>query len=113
MSIFRGDGDVKIVNPWSVDENFEYLNMDESRYLGQVHDAFQGFDCDIVGVSAGFDTYLEDWGGLLKIEDYRKIGKAVREGAEEMCGGRRFAVLEGGYHPDLVWCVKSFVEGFE
>ncbi len=112
VSIFRGDGDVKIVNPWSVDENFEYLNMDESRYLGQVEDAFQGFDCDIVGVSAGFDTYLEDWGGLLKIEDYEKIGKAIRKGAEEMCGGRRFAVLEGGYHPDLRFCAKSFVEGF-
>ena len=111
VSIFRGDSDVKIVNPWSVDENFEYLNMDGSRYLGQVEDAFQGFDCDIVGVSTGFDTYLEDWGGLLKREDYRKIGKAIRVGAER-CGGRRFAVLEGGYHPDLRWCVKSFVEGF-
>jgi acetoin utilization deacetylase AcuC-like enzyme len=112
VTIFRGDPDVKIVNPWSVDENFEYLDMDESRYLGQVEDAFQGFDCDIVGVSAGFDTYLEDWGGLLKIEDYRKIGKAVREGAEK-CGGRRFAVLEGGYHPDLKYCIKSFIVGFE
>jgi acetoin utilization deacetylase AcuC-like enzyme len=112
VSIFRGDSNVKIVNPWSVDENFEYLNMDESRYLGQVEDAFQGFDSDIVGVSAGFDTYLEDWGGLLKKEDYRKIGQAIREGAEEMCEARRFAVLEGGYHPDLRWCVKSFVEGF-
>jgi hypothetical protein len=33
-----------------------------------------------VGVSAGFDTYLEDRGGRLKIEDYQKIGKAIREG---------------------------------
>jgi acetoin utilization deacetylase AcuC-like enzyme len=32
VSIFRGDSNVKIVNPWSVDENFKYLNMDESRY---------------------------------------------------------------------------------
>jgi len=32
VSIFRGDSDVKIVNPWSVDENFEYLDMDESCY---------------------------------------------------------------------------------
>jgi acetoin utilization deacetylase AcuC-like enzyme len=111
VSIFRGDCNVLIVNPWSVDENFEYLNMDQSRYLSQVVGAFQGFDCDIVGVSAGFDTYLEDWGALLKIEDYRKIGDAVREGAE-ICGGRRFAVLEGGYHPDLKWCIKSFLEGF-
>jgi acetoin utilization deacetylase AcuC-like enzyme len=42
-----------------------------------VEDVFQGFDCDIAGVSAGFDTYLEDWSGLVKDEDYRKIGKAV------------------------------------
>ena len=112
VSIFRGDSNVKIVNPWSVDENFEYLNMDESRYLSQVEDAFLNFDYDIVGVSAGFDTYLEDWGKLLKIEDYRMIGKAIREGAER-CGGHRFAVLEGGYHPDLKWCIKSFIEGFE
>jgi len=112
VSIFRGDSNVKIVNPWSVDENFEYLNMDESRYLVQVEEAFLDFDYDIVGVSAGFDTYLEDWGGLLKIEDYRKIGKAIREG-EEKYGGRRFAVLEGGYHPDLRYCIKSFIEGFK
>lgn len=112
VSIFRGDVNVKIVNPWSVDESFEYLNMDESCYLMQVEGAFQGFDYDIVGVSAGFDTYLEDWGRLLKREDYRKIGEAIREGAER-CDGRRFAVLEGGYHPDLKYCIKSFVEGFE
>jgi acetoin utilization deacetylase AcuC-like enzyme len=112
VSIFRGDSDLKIVNPWSVDENFEYLNMDESRYLSQVEGAFQGFDYDIVGVSAGFDTYLEDWGKLLKMEDYRKIGKAIREGAER-CGGRRFAVLQGGYHSDLRYCIKSFVKVFE
>ena len=111
-SIFRGDTNVKIINPWSVDENFEYLNMDESRYLSQVEDAFQDFDCDIVGVSAGFDTYLEDWGGLLKMDDYRKIGKAIRKGAEK-CGGCRFAVLEGGYHPDLRLCIKNFIEGFD
>ncbi|HNX09901.1 MAG TPA: histone deacetylase family protein [Methanothrix sp.] len=112
VSIFRGDPNVKIVNPWSVDECFEYLNMDGSRYLQQVEDAFIGFEPDIVGVSAGFDTYLEDWGGLLKIEDYRTIGEAIRKGAEGACCGRRFAVLEGGYHQDLPQCVKGFVEGF-
>jgi hypothetical protein len=57
-------------------------------------------------------AYLEDWGGLLKREDYREIGKAIREGSEEECMGRRFALLEGGYHPDLGWCIKSFIEGF-
>jgi len=112
VSIFRGDDKVKIVNPWSVDDNFEYLSMDASSYLRQVEEAFLGFDCDIVGVSAGFDTYIDDWGGLLRIEDYREIGRIIREGSEK-CGGCRFAMLEGGYHPDLRYCVRSFVDGFK
>jgi acetoin utilization deacetylase AcuC-like enzyme len=111
VSIFRGDKNVKIVNPWSVDENFEYLNMDASGYLKQVEGAFQGFDYDIVGVSAGFDTYIEDWGGLLRTEDYREIGRIMRRGSKR-CGGRRFAVLEGGYHADLRHNIASFIDGF-
>ncbi len=111
VSIFRGDGNVKIVNPWSVDIDFEYLNMDASGYLKQVENAFQGFDFDIVGVSAGFDTYVEDWGGLLRTEDYREIGRIIRLGSMR-CGGKRFAVLEGGYHQDLRHNVVSFIEGF-
>ncbi|NPV61963.1 MAG: histone deacetylase family protein [Methanotrichaceae archaeon] len=111
VSIFQGGDKVKIVNPWSVDGNFDYLSMDQSAYMQQVEDAFLGFDYDIVGVSAGFDTYIEDWGGLLQIEDYREIGRIIHEGSKR-CGGRRFALLEGGYHPNLRCCVKSFVEGF-
>ncbi len=112
VSIFRGDKNVKIVNPWSVDANFEYLNMKGDGYLKQVKDAFNDFEYDIVGVSAGFDTYVEDWGGLLRIEEYEEIGSRIRKGAEA-CGGRRFAVLEGGYHPDLKYIIKSFIRGFE
>ena len=112
VSIFRGDKNVKIVNPWSADANFEYLDMDGNRYLKQVKDAFNDFECDIVGVSAGFDTYVEDWGGLLRTEDYEEIGRVIRKGAET-CDGRRFAVLEGGYHPDLKYIIKSFIRGFE
>ena len=57
---------------------------------------------DIIGVSAGFDTYSKDWGGLLLTEDYQQIGAWVREAARRDCQGRRFALLEGGYYlPDL------------
>lgn len=112
VSIFRGDENVKIVNPGAVDLEFNYLQLDSSGYLRQVNDAFQGFDYDIVGVSAGFDTYFEDWGELLRLEDYLEIGRIVREGSKK-CGGRRFAILEGGYHPDLQYCIKSFIKGFE
>lgn len=112
VSIFRGDKNVKIVNPGAVDLNFDYLRLDSSGYLRQVEETFIGFEYDIVGVSAGFDTYIEDWGGLLRVEDYQEIGRIIRKGSE-LCEGRRFAVLEGGYHPDLRHCIKSFVKGFE
>lgn len=112
VCIFRGDKNVKIVNPWSVDANFEYLNMKEDSYLKQVKDAFSDFEYDIVGVSAGFDTYLEDWGGLLSTENYEEIGRIIRKGSEG-CGGRRFAILEGGYHPDLRYIIESFILGYE
>lgn len=112
VSIFRGDNNVKIVNPGSVDLDFSYLSLDSSAYIQQVEDAFSGFDYDIVGVSAGFDTYIEDWGGLLSTEDYEEIGHVIREGSMK-CQGKRFAVLEGGYHPDLRYNIKSFIKGFE
>lgn len=112
VGIFRGDKNVKIANPWSVDTNFEYLNMNGHDYLKQVKNAFNDFECDIVGVSAGFDTYMGDWGGLLRIEEYEEIGSIIRKGSEA-CGGRRFAVLEGGYHQDLRYNIKSFINGFE
>ena len=114
VSIFRGDLNVKIVNPGSIDLDCDYLSLDSSGYMQQIEDSFRGFDFDVVGVSAGFDTYLEDWGGMLSISDYREIGRMIREGSErsKRCSGRRFAILEGGYHPDLKYCVKSFVKGF-
>ncbi len=69
-------------------------------------------DYSILAVSAGFDRHIEDWGGLLNTDDYRTIGKLVRETAESNCRGRRFAVLEGGYnHNVLGRNVGAFVEG--
>ncbi len=112
VSIFRGDHDVKIVNPGSVDANFDYLSMDSRGYLKQIEAALQGFEYDIVGVSAGFDTYVEDWGGLLTNEEYGEIGRVIAE-ASERCDGRRFAVLEGGYHPNLKYNIKSFINEFD
>lgn len=110
-SIFRGDHDVRIVNPGSVDINFDYLSMDAGGYLKQIEAALGSHDYDIIGVSAGFDTYIEDWGGLLETEDYEIIGNMIKEGSQK-CWGRRFAILEGGYHADLAFNIKSFIKGF-
>jgi len=111
VSIFRGDRDVKIVNPGAVDLGFDYLDIDQSGYVEQVRLAMQSQDYDIVGISAGFDGYVEDWGGLLRTEDYGVIGRIVREESYR-CQGRRFAILEGGYHPHLRYNIKGFLDGF-
>ncbi len=68
---------------------------------------------DILAVSAGFDRGKFDWGGQLEIEDYKSIGRMLKDASERLCGGRRFAVLEGGYnHSVLGKNVRSFIDGF-
>jgi len=68
----------------------------------------------IIAVSAGFDRHELDWGGMLKTEDYRRIGEVVRGYAEKNTGGRYFAALEGGYnHNVLGTSVKAFLKGME
>lgn len=67
---------------------------------------------DIIAISAGFDRHQEDWGGLLKTEDYFTIGQWAKEASLERCRGRRFGVLEGGYnHSVLGRNVRSFLQG--
>jgi len=68
---------------------------------------------EIIAISAGFDRHQEDWGGLLKTDDYFTIGKWAKEFSLKRCQGRRFGVLEGGYnHSVLGRNVKSFLQGF-
>jgi acetoin utilization deacetylase AcuC-like enzyme len=69
-------------------------------------------ELDVLAVSAGFDTYVRDWGGILDTEDYLAIGATIRNAARRLCQGRCFAVLEGGYYlPDLGKNVLAFCEG--
>ena len=67
---------------------------------------------DIIAVSAGFDRHVDDWGGLLTTEDYQTIGKLVKEFSEQVCQGRRYGVLEGGYNHDVLGRnVRAFLDG--
>jgi acetoin utilization deacetylase AcuC-like enzyme len=98
-------------------ENVMFLNMtcqERQTYLAELKESLEkakGYD--IIGVSAGFDTYEKDWGRSLKTEDYESIGSMIKEAAK-VCKGRRFALLEGGYYiADLGKNVRSFVEGLE
>ncbi len=86
---------------------------DRGRQLEELSDYLDTRkDYDILAVSAGFDRHVADWGGTLTTEDYREIGRMIKEAAERICGGRRYAVLEGGYnHQVLGKNVKAFLEG--
>jgi len=48
----------------------------------------------------------------LRTEDYTSIGRMVGEYAESVCGGKRYAVLEGGYSLEVLGKnVKSLLVG--
>jgi acetoin utilization deacetylase AcuC-like enzyme len=68
------------------------------------------FDPDVLAVSAGFDAYREDpLGGLeLKQTTYEEIGKCLKG-----LNKPTFAVLEGGYSPDLKRCIDHFLGGID
>jgi len=104
-NIFQGVSEVTYFHPeaWN-----RQAFLDEiSRFL-----ALRKDKVDIVAVSAGFDRHEQDWGGMLKTEDYLTIGKMIKEFAEKACNGERYAVLEGGYnHSVLGKNVKAFLEG--
>ncbi|MDH5447667.1 MAG: histone deacetylase family protein [Candidatus Bathyarchaeota archaeon] len=90
-------------------------SVDRESFLSDLECFFASQkDSGIVAVSAGFDRHELDWGGLLRTEDYATIGKTAREYADEKCGGRVFAVLEGGYnHSVLGKNVKALLLGLE
>lgn len=106
-NIFQGVSEVKYFHPdaWN-----RQAFLDEiSRFFTSKKDMV-----DVVAVSAGFDRHEQDWGGMLKIEDYFTIGKTIKGFAEKACSGKRYAVLEGGYnHSVLGKNVRSLIEGLK
>ncbi len=66
------------------------------------------FKPDVVGVSAGFDGYIEDrlLGLEYTLEGYKQVGRRLAQSFDHV-----FAVLEGGYHLDNLKCTEHFIEG--
>ncbi len=105
-NIFLGNSAVRVVNV-SANTRSAYLNS-LARALSKAG------NFDLLAVSAGFDTYVHDWGGTLITEDYQAIGNMLRTVAQQACRSRCFAVLEGGYYlPDLGENVLAFCEGLD
>lgn len=104
-----GDG---TANTFADDPSVEYFHMPDGD-VNSIDDFLRKREYDIIAVSAGFDRHKDDWGGILETDDYREIGKIMKENSEK-CDGRRFAVLEGGYnHSVLGKNVRAFVEGMK
>ncbi|MCX7887721.1 MAG: histone deacetylase family protein [Verrucomicrobiae bacterium] len=68
------------------------------------------FEPELLAISAGFDAYRGDpiTSMALEIETFAEIGKRIAA-----LKAPAFAVLEGGYSPDLGKCVAAFIEGWE
>ncbi|GKT10270.1 histone deacetylase family protein [Desulforhabdus sp. TSK] len=108
-----GDGTVSIL------ENRGYVTLhnpesgDRRVYLEEVERGLSNATVDIIGVSAGFDNHVEDWGRVLLTEDYRAMGRMVWERCREL-GIGCFAVLEGGYNHQVLGAnVRAFLRGLQ
>ena len=66
------------------------------------------FSPDVVGVSAGFDGYIDD--RLLDLrytlDAYFQVGNKLAASFDHV-----FAVLEGGYHLDIPQCAEHLIRG--
>src|SRR5688572_20926473 len=82
---------------------------------GRVLPALRAFAPDVLLVSAGFDAWQNDPLGGMRVteEGFRIWGVWLRELADEVCGGRLLAVLEGGYDlASLARLVEDNLKGF-
>jgi len=111
FDLHYGDGNINILNSKEYVTILNPESHDRKNYLSDIQTTLSNCNADIIGVSAGFDNHIEDWGGLLTTQDYYLIGKMVRETANKNNSGC-FGLLEGGYnHKVLGLNVKAFIMG--
>lgn len=113
IDLHFGDGTVDILrdNPYA--RVYNVHAQDRIAYLEEVAGELDRDRYDIIGISAGFDNHEDDWGRVLKTEDYYEIGRLVRQAAFKAKGGY-FALLEGGYnHRVLGQNALALIEGME
>jgi acetoin utilization deacetylase AcuC-like enzyme len=96
-----GDGNVACLQRWPEITLHNPSHSDRGAYLAEVTERLERCEADIIGISAGFDDHVLDWGGTLETSDYRVMGRQVREAAARN-GGGCFAILEGGYNHEVI-----------
>jgi acetoin utilization deacetylase AcuC-like enzyme len=111
IDLHFGDGTENILGGETGITVYNVAAATRKAYLREVKQEMERCEADIIGISAGFDNHEDDWGGTLKTEDYREIGRLVRGAAIRYRGGC-FAILEGGYnHTVLGQNALSLIEG--
>ena len=109
IDLHYGNGTEDIVK----DSRFSFRNIHafhREEFLAEVESALRdAASYDIVGCSAGFDTYVHDWGGVLLTDDYREIARMITSS-----NPHTFTILEGGYYiSDLGKNVASYLKGVQ
>jgi acetoin utilization deacetylase AcuC-like enzyme len=106
-----GDGTANILGGSDWVTVYNPSSRSRENYVREVKETLTGIKVDTIGISAGFDHHVDDWGGLLATEDYQTIGNIVLNAAKS-CGGGCFAILEGGYNHDVLGVnVKALLDG--
>ena len=115
IDLHYGDGTANIFAENPDVSYFQVKGQTRQQYLENLRECLDiQNDFEIIAVSAGFDRHEDDWGGLLRTEDYQSIGRRLREYAERVCDGKRYAVLEGGYNLGVLGKnVKSLLLGMQ
>lgn len=117
FDLHTGDGNINILENRRDGFKVSILNPmshDRAGYIKEVKEYLEDLkNIDIFVAAAGFDQGIDDWGNLLYPEDYEELGRLMKEYSEKLCGGRRYAVLEGGYNHDVIGInVDAFCRGF-
>ena len=113
FDLHYGDGTVNTLGSVPEVRIFNPDAHERTDYLKQVDRKLKNYPAAMIGISAGFDNHIDDWGGLLLTEDYFDIGNLVRQAAKRN-GGGCFAILEGGYNHDVLGAnVMALIEGME
>ncbi len=108
-----GDGTVNILGEKGYVSIHNPDSGDRRQYLAEVVATLESVKVDVIGVSAGFDNHVEDWGQTLLTSDYREMGRMVHTACGRL-GAGCFALLEGGYnHAVLGRNVLEFLRGLQ
>ena len=109
-----GDGSGATVNiplpPGTGDERYDEV------FRQDILPALHGFDPDVLVISAGFDAWQSDPVGGMQVSAsaFGDWGRWLRRAADDLCEGRIFVTVEGGYDLNaLAALMVAFWRGVE